>query len=309
MAESPDARDRADNSPRVAPLGRLDDFQVAEGYPDPRGWDVVAADGMKVGEVHDLIVDTGAMRTRYLDVRLDTDIAGEGDDRDVLVPIGAARMNDTGDHVLLDHLSTAQVAALPVYTHGHITREFEGMVLGAMPAHPTMPAAAPASDFYSTHHFDESGFFAPQNAGRPVAPPSREALDTNDTARLVRSEEELSVGKREVPAGEVGIHKTVETERVSRPVTLRHDEVTIERRPVSADRAASGSTEVVDTGDEIRIPVIEEEVVVEKRQVVKEEIVIRKHAVSEEKTVEADLRRERIDVNRTPASDADRPAS
>ena len=48
-----------------------------------------------------------------------------------------------------------------------------------------------------------------------------------------------------------------------------------------------------------------EEVEVEKRAVVKEVIVIRKHAVVENQTVEADVRRERVDVDRNAAADVD----
>jgi len=49
-------------------------------------------------------------------------------------------------------------------------------------------------------------------------------------------------------------------------------------------------------GDEIVIPVIEEEAVIEKRPVVKEEIVISKESTTRDRTVEADVRREEVDV-------------
>jgi len=42
-----------------------------------------------------------------------------------------------------------------------------------------------------------------------------------------------------------------------------------------------------------------EEAVVEKRAVAKEEIVIKKQMVQGEKTVEADLKRERVDTNKS----------
>ena len=48
--------------------------------------------------------------------------------------------------------------------------------------------------------------------------------------------------------------------------------------------------------DEIVVPVIEEELTVEKRPVVKEEIVISKAPVTSQRTVEADVRHEEIDV-------------
>jgi sporulation protein YlmC with PRC-barrel domain len=106
-----------DDTPQVAALRDLDDFQVAEGFPDPRGWDVLGSDGVKVGKVHDLIVDTAAMRTRYLDVELDRKAIGARDDRDVLIPVGTARLDDTDDRVILGSLSGAQLASLPPFDH------------------------------------------------------------------------------------------------------------------------------------------------------------------------------------------------
>jgi hypothetical protein len=48
--------------------------------------------------------------------------------------------------------------------------------------------------------------------------------------------------------------------------------------------------------DEIRIPIMEEQVVMQKVLVPREEIIVRKKAVVENQTVEADLRRERLDT-------------
>ncbi len=52
------------------------------------------------------------------------------------------------------------------------------------------------------------------------------------------------------------------------------------------------------------MPLTEEEVVVEKRPVVKEELVVGKRVVEERDVVEADVRREKFDIddNVTPGS-------
>jgi Domain of unknown function (DUF2382) len=60
------------------------------------------------------------------------------------------------------------------------------------------------------------------------------------------------------------------------------------------DREASEAE--IGEDDEVRIPVVEEEVVVEKRPVVKEEIRLRKEVVEEEEVVEADVRKEEVKV-------------
>ena len=114
----------------------------------------------------------------------------------------------------------------------------------------------------------------------------------DDAARLTRSEEELRIGKREVERGELVVNKSVETEHVSTPVQRRVERVRVERRPVEG---ATGVEPTI-TEDEIRVPIVEEEVVVDKRAVVKEEIVVSRDVDTETETVTADLRKERVHV-------------
>jgi len=115
-----------------------------------------------------------------------------------------------------------------------------------------------------------------------------------DQTRLTRAEEELHVGTRKAEAGEVRVAKHVETEHVRQPVSVERERVHIERRPVEG---AAVGRDITIGEDEIRVPVIEEEVVLEKRAVVKEELIISKDRVRESETVEADLRKERFDVS------------
>jgi len=49
--------------------------------------------------------------------------------------------------------------------------------------------------------------------------------------------------------------------------------------------------------DEVSVPVVEEEVVTDKRAVVKEELKIRKDVVEDEEVVEEDVRKEEVDVD------------
>jgi uncharacterized protein (TIGR02271 family) len=112
--------------------------------------------------------------------------------------------------------------------------------------------------------------------------------------RIVLSEEQLNVGKRRVSAGEVELHTVVDTQRVQESVSLSHDEVSIERRPLSA---ADASTADLTIGEEtIRVPLSREEAVVEKRVVPVEEVVVRTNTVTENQTVEDTVRRERLET-------------
>ncbi len=128
-----------------------------------------------------------------------------------------------------------------------------------------------------------------------------DAYDTERELHLTRSEEELVIGKRQVKAGEVGLKKTVETEHVTKSVPLMHEEIEVERHAVSDSDANRDDIEIGE--QDIRIPLSAEEAVVEKRVVGKEEIVVKKRAVQETKEVEADLRRERIDIDKQGEGD------
>ena len=55
-------------------MSKLDDYEVADGSVDVRGWKVIGSAGTDVGKVDDLIVDASTMQARHLVVALDTDI-------------------------------------------------------------------------------------------------------------------------------------------------------------------------------------------------------------------------------------------
>jgi photosynthetic reaction center H subunit len=183
----------------LAHLSDLRDFEVASGYPDIRGWSVITANGAKLGKVHDLIVDTNAMRTRYLDVTLAKHVASTGDDRDVLLPIGAASLNRKNEMVLINDDVVAKVNALPEYRHGAstLTRDYENSVLTTLGAPPL------ASDYEDHKHFDDKRFF---KGDRPIERDvTREAADVTEERVIERRPmiEEVIVRKRHATDEEI----------------------------------------------------------------------------------------------------------
>jgi uncharacterized protein (TIGR02271 family) len=121
------------------------------------------------------------------------------------------------------------------------------------------------------------------------------AAGTEGRERLELREEQLDVNTRQVQAGEARIRKEVHTEQRNIEVPVTREEVVIERRPVAGREAAAG-----DIGeDEVRIPLMEEEVDVQKRAVVREEVSVGKRPVQETKTVSDTVRREEARVEST----------
>jgi uncharacterized protein (TIGR02271 family) len=261
---------------RIVPLDELKDYKVADHDPDVRGWDVLDRNGVKIGEVDRLLVDTAAMKVRYLDVEVDDDLIEE--ERHVLVPIGYARLDEDEDHVFVDQISAAEVVALPAYTHQPVTRDYENQLRGHFDRTATSTTTT-GEDYYAGETYDDDRVFG-----------SRRGREDED--RMTLSEERLAVGKYESERGAVEIDKTVETHHVREEIPVRREEVVVERRAADPSTTEGRIQEEV-----VRVPVSEEELVVDKRTVPKEELVVRKEEVVEDRTVEADLRRERADVH------------
>jgi uncharacterized protein (TIGR02271 family) len=116
-------------------------------------------------------------------------------------------------------------------------------------------------------------------------------LEDEDELRVQRSEEELRAGTREREAGSVKVRKRVRVDRERIEVPTRREEVSVERVPVRGE-----ATEAQIGADEVSVPVVEDEVVVQKKPVAKEEIRIRKDVVHERQIVEEDVRREEVDI-------------
>ena len=127
----------------------------------------------------------------------------------------------------------------------------------------------------------------------------RSALDWNrtvpdDRTEVALSEERLRVGAVPEEVGDVRIRKSVDTERIRQTVDRG-----VERPEIDREGPLEGDTgEVITLPDgAVSIPVFEEVLVVEKRRVVRERVIVRKITTYEEQVVEADLGRERVEID------------
>ena len=153
---------------------------------------------------------------------------------------------------------------------------------------PTRPGDEPAT---SPH---------PYHAAPPAASAAPAAAEGE--VRMQLSAEELRIERRTVEAGEVRVRKHVETEQVREVVPVMREDVTVERRPLPPGAGLEPRQE----GDTWFIPIVQEELVIQKRLVAREELVIRKRQVMGEQVVEETIRRESPEVL-APDAPADEP--
>jgi uncharacterized protein (TIGR02271 family) len=229
------------------------------------GYTVYDSNHEKIGKVDDLFLD-GNDQPEYIGVKM-----GFLGTHSTLIPFEMATVDDERKTIVLSTDKETTKNGPSFNDDREITSEFE-------------------IEVYSYYGLQQSGSTEERGAAYSGTTHGTD-VDERDELRVQRTEEELAAGTREVEAGSMRIRKRVRTDREQIEVPTRHEEVSVERVPVSgaATEAEMGEAEVV-------VPVTKEEVVVGKRAVVKEEVRVRKDVVEDTEVVEEDVRREEIDV-------------
>jgi uncharacterized protein (TIGR02271 family) len=287
----------------------------AEVVHSPAGYQVYDQHYEKIGKVDDLFVNE---RDQPEYIGMKTGLLGT---KSVLIPMELVRVNDRRQLV---EVATDKDVVTEGPTFGDdrdITSEFTRRVLDYYREGTTQPerrvqdAGTPDAagdervDLRPGERVEAQRAETLGRSGERVTGPTTGGADRErggdlggeDELRVQRSEEELRASVRERETGGVNVRKRVRTDREEVRVPKKREEAQVERVPAeergvseTGERGASG----VDIGeDEIRVPIIEEEIVVEKRPVVKEEIRIRKNVVEEEEVVETDVRKEEVDID------------
>jgi uncharacterized protein (TIGR02271 family) len=262
------------------------------------GYTVYDQDYEKIGKVDDLFVDENDS-PEYLGVKM-----GLLGTSSTLIPFQLARVNDERQ-VIEVAAEKETVKNGPTFDDDReITPDFENEVYsyyGLEHTNGTDDRGA-YGDYYGEETDGSTGpgmamgdtetgeFREHDRESEGLSQPGSD-LEDEDELRVQRTEEELRAGTREREAGSIRVRKRVRTDREHIEVPTRREEVSVERVPVEGE-----ATEAEIGDDEVRVPVTEEEVVVEKRPVAKEEVRIRKDVVEDTEVVEEDVRREEIDV-------------
>ena len=265
--------------------GRSDRFTAVE--DQYAGYTVYDPDGDKIGNVDDLFLDEND-QPEYLGVKM-----GFLGTKSTLIPWEMVEVREA-DSSLIVSADDGHVKDGPTFDDDReITPEFESEVYSYYGLQRT--GSTEERGTYAEYSSETTGG---GSAGPGMAmgdtesgefrehPPSEEGvsgegsdLDDRDELRVQRSEEELAAGTREREAGVMRVRKRVRTDRERIEVPTRHEEVSVERVPVSGEASKAEIGE-----DEVVVPVTEEEVR------------IKKDVVEDTEVVEEDVRREEIDV-------------
>ena len=126
-----------------------------------------------------------------------------------------------------------------------------------------------------------------------------------DTQTIQVHEEELQAQKTARQAGEVSVTKNVVEETKTIEVPVMREEVRVERQAAS-DTTATGDHPDAFSGESIRVPVMEEEVEVRKVPRAVEEIEISKVQTQDTEVVSDTVRKEQVDIDQPTTAGSER---
>jgi uncharacterized protein (TIGR02271 family) len=270
------------------------------------GYTVVDESGSKIGKVDDLFLDEND-QPEYFGVKM-----GFLGTSSTLIPADITTVNDEQGFIEVSQPKSTVQDGPAFDDDREITPEYENEVRSYYGLGP-IESSGSYGDYQETNGHNgagttdsttagtvgsgmsmgdtETGEFREHDRNQEGLSQPGSDLEDEDELRVQRSEEELRAGTREREAGAMKVRKRVRTDREQIEVPTKHEEVTVERVPVEGE-----ATEAQIGEDEVTVPVVEEEVVVDKRAVAKEEIRLRKDVVEDTEVVEEDVRREEIDV-------------
>jgi sporulation protein YlmC with PRC-barrel domain len=201
-----------ENENRYSHLEELgsSDYKIVEGEPDITGWDVIDAQGQKIGEVEDVLFDPQTRDVRYIIVDLEENELDLDVDKKVLVPIGIAELVDDDSDVededievgtvvdeddnlddeeeyydevvVLPNVTVEQLIALPAYEKGKLTPESESFIRNIFEGPTVATSVYERETFYTHDHFNNKLF--DRNADNlPMTTDSTQPEDFDESGR------------------------------------------------------------------------------------------------------------------------------
>ncbi|NJR51041.1 MAG: DUF2382 domain-containing protein [Leptolyngbyaceae cyanobacterium CSU_1_3] len=275
---------------------------------DIKGLDLYSGD-QKIGGVDDVLVDEEGC-FRYLIINTGAWIFG----KQVMLPIGRARIDYQARRVYADGLTKQQVEALPEFTEDlKLDYDKEEQVRNIY--RPTAASAATNLDtpLESPTPLDtpipvEGAAYTGSSMGAGTQSYDRDsynydydedlyAIDETKHPSLRLYQERLVASKTRTKTGEVTIGKRVETETATVSVPIEKERVVIERTtPTSTTQVAPGEA-AFQEGEVARMEVYEETPDIHKEAFVREEVSVKKVVEQDTVTAEDQIRREELNVD------------
>ena len=250
------------------------------------------SDGDKIGKVGQVFLDDQSGRPEF--VTVNTGLFGTNE---TFIPVSGASFSS--DRLEVPYTKDKVKGAPNVgVDSGHLDeseeqRLYEYYGMG-------YDSTAGYSDTTTTGYTDTTTTGTTGTVGTTGTGVASEGYDTSgpttDSA-MTRSEEHLNVGTQRVEAGRARLRKYVVSENVTQTVPVSHEEVRVEREPITDANIGNATSGPELSEEEHEVVLTEETPVVQKDVTPVERVRLGTQAVTEQETVTTDVAKERIEVD------------
>jgi uncharacterized protein (TIGR02271 family) len=256
------------------------------------GRTAVDAEGNKIGKIGQVYVDDQTGQPLW--VTISTGLFGT---KESFAPLYGS--STSGEDLQLAVSKDMVKDAPGVDPDGHIS-ESDNDALYTYYAGHLGGTTAPTGGDYAEGQYDTTG--REDLAGQAGV----EGRDTSGPVTgdaMTRSEERLHVGTEQVEAGRVRLRKHVVTEQVTQTVPVSHEEVRLEREPITDANRGEALSGADISEEEHEVTLRAERPVVQKETVPVERVRLGTETVTEDHEVSETVRKEQIDEPSTDLND------
>jgi uncharacterized protein (TIGR02271 family) len=251
--------------------------------------DILGADGGKLGKVETVFLDAQTDKPEW--AAISTGFFGR---KVSLVPLSAA--TETGDGNLQVPFDKERVKGSPHHEPDQALSEQDEIELFEYYGIPwggeTVTATGAPSGTATG-----SGFADEQRASRETRGAGHDVSGPNTDDAMTRSEERLNVGTERVEAGRARLRKYVVTENVTQTVPVSHEEIRVEREPITDANVDAAMDGPAISEEEHEVVLHAERPVVGKETVPVERVRLDTETVTDQETVSDEVRKEQIDLD------------
>jgi len=269
-------------------------MMAAEQLQSMVGRNAVDTSGDKVGKIGQIYLDDSTGDPQW--VTVSTGLFGtkesfaplygsRADGDDLVLAVSKAQVKDAPNVDNDGHLEESEVQALFEYYNGYLGDQ---------------DATGGRDDLdYVEGSRDDSNYVEGADLSANTGTVGHDTSGPNTDDAMTRSEEQVRVGTQNVETGRARLRKYIVTENVTKTVPVSHEEVRIEREPITEENRGQAMSGGDLTEEEHEVTLHAEQPVVEKETVPVERVRLATETVTGEETVTEQVRKEQIDQPQT----------
>ena len=267
-------------------------------WQDVTGFTAIGADGEKIGKVGQVYLNDATGQPEW--VTVSTGLFGtkesfaplynaQPSDGEVRLAVTKQQVKDAPNINTDEHVGSGEIDALYQHYAGYLDPASSQASAGeSYRGGTTGNGTEYAGTTRGGAEYGRTGYAGTEYGGAEYAGQGRDTSGPTTDDAMTRSEERLNVGTESVEAGRARLRKYVVTENVTRTVPVSHEEVRVEREPITeANRdAALDGPDISEEQHEVTLraerPVVEKEAVPVERVRLGTETVTDQHEINEQ---------------------------